>query len=80
MYDGLVKPVKVGKPVGHAADDVDPDFPRERGVENVVVFGRGFVEPLIEVSLLDELVDEEAFGTGGPVAKDLDDVVVAELA
>ena len=56
MDDGLVEAVEVGKPMGHAADDVDACGPGERGAREI-----GFVEPLVEVSLFDELVDEEAF-------------------
>jgi len=53
MNDGLLEPVEVGKPMGHAADDVDASFPGQGGARLI-----GLVEPLIEVSLFDELIDE----------------------
>ena len=44
--------------MGHATDDVDACGPGKwREGEREI----GLVEPLVEVSLFDELVDEEAF-------------------
>ena len=58
VNDGLVKAVEVGKPMGHATDDVDTCGPGKWGEGEREI---GLVEPLVEVSLFDELVDEEAF-------------------
>jgi len=64
---------------GSAARDAEPRGPGER-IGAAAVLGVGAVEPGVEASALQELVDEDAVAAGGAVAQQAREVRVAEAA